>query len=293
MMKYQDKIIDDIVDYSRYIEFDMGDDVEISELKASLSKLSNLSDCVVGVGVSVSTKLSSTIPGLTSFPEFQSKKMSLPITQSDLFVCFYGKDPGVVFHHSRTIEDALLPVFKRSRLVDGFKYDIGRDLTGYEDGTENPEGQDAIDAAIVQAQDNNLDGGSFVVLQQWLHNFQAFDQMSQSRQDQSIGRYRESNEEFDAPESAHVKRTAQESFEPEAFLVRRSMPWSSAEGSGLMFTAFTKDFSAFEIQMNRMIGKDDGIIDGIFEFTVPISGSYYWCPPVKENGEINFSALGV
>ena len=95
----------------------------------------------------------------------------------------------------------------------------------------------------------------------------------------------------DAPESAHVKRAEQESFSPEAIVLRRSMPFSQTFGEGLMFVAFGKSLDAFEVQMRRMTGHDDGITDGLFEFSRPISGSYYWCPPVSGDGNLDLSAL--
>ena len=101
------------------------------------------------------------------------------------------------------------------------------------------------------------------------------------------------NEEVDdAPISAHVQRTAQESFEPEAFVVRRSMPWADAGGEGLMFVAFGDTLNSFEAQLLRMIGHEDQVIDGLFRFTRPISGSYFWCPPVI-GGKIDLTALGL
>lgn len=106
--------------------------------------------------------------------------------------------------------------------------------------------------------------------------------MQPEERDHCIGRRRSDNEELDdAPESAHVKRTAQESFDPEAFVVRRSMPWADASAAGLMFVAFGHSLDAFEAQMRRMVGLDDGIVDALFRFTRPLSGAYFWCPPVK------------
>lgn len=83
--------------------------------------------------------------------------------------------------------------------------------------------------------------------------------MSLEEQDASIGRRRDDNEEIeDAPSSAHVKRTAQESFEPEAFVLRRSMPWAEGARAGLVFVPFGRSFDAFEAQLTRMMGLDDG-----------------------------------
>ena len=176
--------------------------------------------------------------------------------------------------------------------MDGFKYDRGLDLTGYEDGTENPEGDAAREAAIVGGAKAGLDGSSFVATQQWVHELDHFEAMSEDSRDYIIGRRISDNEELDdAPASAHVKRTAQESFDPEAFVVRRSMPWADAEGVGLMFVAFGRSLDAFEAQLRRMAGQEDGVVDGLFRFTRPISGSYFWCPPVA-NGCLDLTAIG-
>jgi porphyrinogen peroxidase len=62
--------------------------------------------------------------------------------------------------------------------------------------------------------------------------------------------------------------------------------------AGLMFVAFGRSFDAFEAQWARMTGAEDGVIDGLFRFTRPISGAYFWCPPVKV-ARVDLSALGL
>jgi len=130
-------------------------------------------------------------------------------------------------------------------------------------------------------------------VQQWVHDLDRFESMSQSQRDYTFGRRLADNEEIeDAPDSAHVKRTAQEDFDPEAFVVRRSMPWATADSEGLVFVAFGKSFDAFEALLNRMMGQDDGVMDGLFTFTHPVTGSYFWCPPMK-NGQLDLRAVGL
>ena len=68
------------------------------------------------------------------------------------------------------------------------------------------------------------------------------------------------------------------------------MPWTDAQSAGLMFVAFGKSFDAFEAQLRRMTGADDKIVDALFKFTRPVSGAYFWCPPVK-NGKLDLRAL--
>ncbi len=183
----------------------------------------------------------------------------------------------------------MIEAFRHGRGPNGH----GRDLTGYEDGTENPVGEAAEAAAFVRGGGPGLDGGSYAAVQQWVHDFDAFEKLGQPGQDHAIGRRHSDNEELDdAPDSAHVKRTAQESFEPEAFVLRRSMPWALAHKAGLMFVAFGHSFDAFEAQMRRMAGQEDGIVDALFQFTKPVNGAYFWCPPVAD-GRLDLRALGL
>jgi len=64
--------------------------------------------------------------------------------------------------------------------------------------------------------------------------------------------------------------------------VRRSMPWAEGDQAGLVFVAFGRSLDAFEAQLTRMTGGKDGIVDALFGFTQPVTGSYFWCPPMKE-----------
>ena len=248
---------------------------------------------VVGFGISLLQALNRNVDGLHAFPALSHDGLDIPSTQTALLCWLRGNDRGELFHQSRLVESLLMPAFTLSDCIDSFQFDQVRDLSGYEDGTENPEGEDALAAAIVQGQGNGLDGSSFVAVQQWLHDFDSFDAMTTEQQDDAIGRHVSDNEEFDeAPESAHVKRSAQESFDPEAFMLRHSMPWAEDTEGGLVFVAFGKSFDAFEAILRRMLGLEDGIQDALFSFTQPISGSYFWCPPMQDDA-LDLSALGL
>jgi len=118
-----------------------------------------------------------------------------------------------------------------------------------------------------------------------------FESFPESHRDHVIGRAAADNEELDdAPASAHVKRTAQESFDPPAFMIRRSMPWAGADTEGLEFVAFVASLDRFERMMRRMLGLEDGMVDGLFEFSRPVTGGYYWCPPA-ERERLDLSVL--
>ena len=68
------------------------------------------------------------------------------------------------------------------------------------------------------------------------------------------------------------------------------MPWIDGQSSGLAFVALGRSFYAFEAQMRRMLGLEDGITDGLFRFSRVLSTSYYWCPPLRD-GRLDLRAL--
>jgi putative iron-dependent peroxidase len=250
-------------------------------------------DCgVVGLGLQVVQRLGRTIPGLRPFPALSGPSANVPATQNALWVMLRGNDRGGLFDLTRQIAAVLVGGIILDDAMDTFVYAGGRDLTGYEDGTENPKGKAASSAALVTSGEG-IRGSSFVAVQRWQHDLKRFAEFSPARRDNIIGRRRGTNEELGgAPKSAHVKRTAQESFDPAAFVMRRSMPWATAFAQGLEFIAYGNSLDHFERQLRRMCGLDDGIGDALFRFSRPLTGGYYWCPPVS-HGRLDLTLLGL
>lgn len=279
-------IFEPVPDHARHLFFDL---IPGGDIRAALSALAAVCDgqsVVLGIGAPVAQALKTAVPGLRAFPELPLAQPPIPSTQHALWLWLRGEAPGDLLLRGHVLEALAAPAFVLKQAIASFRHQDCRDLSGFEDGTENPEGEAATAAAV------GSDSSSFAAVQQWLHDFPAFDAMLPAEQNACVGRDRVSNKELDdAPESAHVKRTAQEDFEPEAFVVRRSMPWVSGADAGLMFLAFGKSFDAFEAQLKRMTGYDDGITDALFRFTRPLTGGYYWCPPV-EGGATDLGALG-
>jgi putative iron-dependent peroxidase len=239
---------------------------------------------VLGIGAPLAQVLGREVPGLRSFPQLQAQVPN-PATQHALWLWLRGEERGELFLRAQALQQLLAPALRLVDSVDGFLHRGGRDLTGYEDGTENPVDEQAIEAAIVSGDVPGMAGSSFAAFQLWKHDLDYFKALPQAEQDNIIGRRLSDNEELDdAPESAHVKRTAQESFAPEAFMVRRSVAWADERGAGLAFVAMGHSFDAFEVQLKRMSGLEDGIIDGLYRFSRPLSGGYYWCPALGEGG---------
>ena len=299
---YQPGILEGVPAVARYVSFNLAAQVHdarpIKEALARLSPLVNGSDVVLGIGPSLATALGAEIPGLHEFPELAGQGVKVPSTPGTLWCWIRGDDLGDLLHDTRKVQKALAPAFVIRHVVDAFRHALGesghgRDLTGYEDGTENPTGDAAEEAAFTHGQGEGLDGASFVAVQQWLHDLDAFEALADDEKDHHIGRRRSDNEELeDSPTSAHVKRTAQEDFDPPAFMLRRSMPWMMSMQAGLVFVAFGQSLYAFETQMRRMAGLEDGTIDAIFSISRPLNGAYFWCPPMRD-GKLDLRRLGL
>ncbi len=276
---------------ARHLFFDLEPEASPERTRTLLAGLVPGDDLVVGVGRTVTSLLDARIDGLREAPPLEGVGVSFPSTPVGLWAWLRGGDRGDLVHRTRELREAVSPSFELVDVLDSFVHGDSLDLTGYVDGTENPTGDDAARVALVSGLSPGLDGSSFVAVQRWRHDLAAFFAMSESERDATIGRRIRDNEEIeDAPESAHVKRTAQEDFEPEAFLVRRSMPWADPESEGLVFVAFAAGFEPFEALCRRMLGVDDGVTDALFRFTAPETSSYFWCPPM-EGERLDLSAL--
>jgi putative iron-dependent peroxidase len=247
---------------------------------------------VVGMGVPLIRALGSSVTGLHTFPALSGLACSVPSTQQSLWLRFGGDDRSTLFDRSEKALAMLAPAFAIDEVLDTFLYAGGRDLTGYEDGTENPKAEAAVEAALVGA-GKGLKCSSFVAVQKWVHDLARFRSYSTDQANAVVGRRIQDNEEIgDAPQSAHVKRTAQESFDPPAFMLRRSLAWATGRKRGLEFVAYVESLERFERPLRRMVGLDDGVVDGLFTFSRPVTGGYYWCPPIAE-GRLDFSLVGL
>jgi putative iron-dependent peroxidase len=247
----------------------------------------------LGLGQPLVLALGAKIPGLRPFPALCGPGIAFPSTQGALWAFLAGNDAGELHDRARALRSALGEGFILREEIATFQYRHGRDLTGFEDGTENPRDDRAVAAAITSSENDAIDGASFAAIQRYVHDLDGFAKLSTAAKADVIGRSLETNEELaSAPASAHVKRTAQESFEPEAFVLRRAMPWGDSTESGSYFLAYGESLDRFERLLTRMAGLEDGIVDGLLKVSRALTGGYYWCPPVREE-RIHLAALGL
>jgi porphyrinogen peroxidase len=224
----------------------------------------DLSRTVVGIGQPLAALLGLKIEDLPDFTAMSTPGIDWPCTQGALWLALYGEDDGELLYEARRLQKVLGEGVVVEDCIPVYQFKEGRDLSGYVDGTANPVGAAAEEAALRE------DGSSFVSTQCWLHDLEALDGMSSLHRDHMIGRRLADNEELaDAPYSAHVERTAQEEV---GFLLRRSMPWGSLGRAGLAFVAYSRDPQTFVAHGRRMLGLDDGIWDAIFQLSRPLTG---------------------
>ncbi|WP_119344368.1 Dyp-type peroxidase [Facilibium subflavum] len=301
MIRYQKGIMADLPASAIYLFFQLEDKTHLKESLQVLQKLIDGESAVLGLGEQIMQKSSQKMPYHPYMPKGNQKKLA-PAWRCDLVLWLRNSDQGTLMHQARQIIKALKDAFSCIDITRACTYEasykedlmVSHDLSGFEDGTENPKQDDRYNVAIIDDKKKYLHGGSCWAVQKWVHDFDWLDKASLQAKEAAIGRSLSDNRELEnAPDSAHVKRTEQESFDPEAFMWRRSMPWIDDKlQGGLMFSCFARSFYPFEVQFNRMTGEDDGVVDGVFKFSKIKHTTFLWCPPFFK-GKLDLSFLSL
>jgi porphyrinogen peroxidase len=290
--RWQPAVLEPVPLLARYFELDLRPGADAKSVVSRLRDVRAPEKTVIGLGEPLALALGATIPGLRAFAGLSGPGCAFPSTQRALWAFLAGSDATDLHDRARAFCALTDAAFVVREEVPCFRYREGRDLSGYEDGTENPKGDRAVEAAIVARAGSGVDGSTFVAVQRWVHTLDQLSRLAADARDSVIGRRLSTNEEMEhAPRSAHVKRTAQESFDPPAFMVRRSMPWGGADRHGLYFVAYGESLDRFERVLRRMAGLEDGVVDGLLTFTRAVSGGYYWCPPLDAAGRLDLSRV--
>jgi putative iron-dependent peroxidase len=169
--------------------------------------------------------------------------------------------------------------------VHGFKYFDERDLLGFVDGTENPTGAAAEAAVTIGAEDPAFAGGSYVIVQKYLHDMAAWDALTVEEQERAIGRAKLSNVEMDdevKPANSHVAlNTIVEPDGTQRQILRDNMPFGSlgAGQFGTYFIGYAATPSVTELMLRRMfLGDPPGNYDRILDFSTAVTGSLFFVP---------------
>ena len=178
------------------------------------------------------------------------------------------------------IGNAISPVDE----VQGFRYFDDRDLMGFVDGTENPRGASATAAVLIGDEDANFAGGSYVIVQKYLHNLETWNALSTEAQERIIGRTKLSDIELDdsiKPTSAHNALTTIVEGGREIKILRDNMPFGRpSQGEfGTYFIGYSRSPRTIEQMLENMfVGRPPGNYDRILDFSRAVTGNLFFVP---------------
>ncbi len=246
--------------------------------------------CVVGIGADLWDRMYG-LPrprGLHPFVPLQGPKHSAPATPGDLLVHLRARHMDSCFELARHVTARLAGLAVVVDEVHGFKYFDERDLLGFVDGTENPEGQDASDAVLIGDEDPLHAGGSYVIVQKYLHDMAAWNALSVEEQERVIGRTKLDDIEMPddvKPANSHLAlNVIEDEHGVQRQIMRDNMPFGSVgDGEfGTYFIGYAATPDVIEQMLRNMfLGNPPGTYDRILDFSTAHTGSLYFVPTVE------------
>jgi putative iron-dependent peroxidase len=207
-----------------------------------------------------------------------------PATPADLFLHIHSGRLDANLALARAVRCGLEASVVVVEEIHGFTTQGNRDLTGFVDGTENPKGAERAGVALVGEEDAAFAGGSYVMIQRYIHDLKLWEALAVAEQEKTIGRTKETNEELEdavKPPFSHTARVVIEENGEELEIVRHSLPYGTTSENGLYFVAYTHTPERFRRMLTRMItSDDDGHHDRLLDFTHAVTGAAFFVPSV-------------
>ena len=253
--------------------------VEFRDIEAGLT-------CVTGIGSDAWDKLfGSPRPAeLHSFREIRSGDRHAVSTPGDILFHIRAKRIDLCFELAAQIMEKIGDTVSVADEVHGFRYFEDRDVIGFVDGTENPRGDAAREAAIVGDEDPTFAGGSYVIVQKYLHDMKGWNALPVETQERIIGRRKLSDIELDdaeKPASAHNALTVIEENGRELKILRDNMPFGRpGHGEfGTYFIGYSRTPRITETMLQNMfVGRPPGNYDRLLDFSRAVTGSLFFVP---------------
>lgn len=242
--------------------------------------------CIAGFGSEAWDKLfGSPRPAeLHPFREIRSGERHAVSTPGDVLFHIRARRMDLCFELATQIMERLGGAVAIVDEVHGFRYFDDRDVLGFVDGTENPRGDAAGEAAIIGDEDPAFRGGSYVIVQKYLHDMKAWNALPVEAQEQIIGRKKLSDIELDdaeKPTSAHSALTVIEENGKELKILRDNMPFGRpGHGEfGTYFIGYCRTPRITETMLQNMfVGRPPGNYDRILDFSRAVTGSLFFVP---------------
>lgn len=225
---------------------------------------------------------------LHPFPALDGPRYQAPSTPGDLLLHIRAQNQGLCFDLARRLLDRLGPAVTVVDETHGFRYYDRRDLLGFVDGTANPHGSQARRAALV-GPDQPLAGGSYLIVQKYVHDLAAWNALSATEQERVIGRTKLENIELPdqvKPADSHVAMTTVlDEDGAELDILRFNMPFGSLQSGelGTYFIAYAAGASVIERMLRAMFLGNEGAPRGdrILDFSFARTGGLFFAPPAE------------
>ena len=283
--------------YASFIAFDWQEGMDTELARHALAQVPMLTQflaeqfpeaglcSVVAIGVAAWEKLYGAKPKeLQAFPAIDNPVIDLPRHEWGGLLHIRSERHDLNFELSQRIAEQLAPMVAWGEQIDGFRYLDSRDLTGFVDGTENPEGDERADVALVGNEDPAFVGGSYLHIQRWLHNIPKWQSIPVAEQEQVIGRTKQDDVEMDdelKPPTAHIARVVIEEDGHELEILRQSMPYGHLGEMGLMFASYARSAQPFTRMLTMMFQCDgEGHYDHLLKYSRPVNGASLFAPSV-------------
>jgi porphyrinogen peroxidase len=243
--------------------------------------------CVTGIGHRLWDSLGGERrpAGLHEFREFRAPGRHAPSTPGDLLFHIRAGRMDLCYELASQIMFRAGSALTVVDEVHGFRYFDNRDVIGFVDGTENPAGAAADRAVLIGAEDGEFAGGSYVIVQKYLHDLDGWNKLPTEEQENIIGRYKLSDiEQPDGvkPSSAHNALTSITGDDGEEVqIVRDNMPFGTpGRGEyGTYFIGYSRSPEVTELMMRNMfIGSPEGNYDRLLDFSTAVTGSLFFIP---------------
>jgi porphyrinogen peroxidase len=245
--------------------------------------------CVMGFGSDAWDELfgPSRPAELHRFREIRAGARHAVSTPGDLLFHIRAKRMDLCFELATQIMASIGNAVAAVDEVHGFRYFDNRDLIGFVDGTENPIGEAAIDAVLVGEEDAAFAGGSYVIVQKYLHDLDGWNALSTEEQEGIIGRKKLSDVELDdsvKPTSAHNALTTIVEGGTEIKILRDNMPFGRVgQGEfGTYFIGYSRSPRTIEQMLENMfIGRPPGNYDRLLDFSRAVTGNLFFAPSAE------------
>ena len=243
--------------------------------------------CVVGLGSDFWQRLGAKgkPQELKPFAAIKGTAHNAPSTPADVLFHIRAQRQDMCFEFERLLMDSLGTSVQVVDEVSGFRYFDARDLLGFVDGTANPTGSDLPEATQIGEEDPEFRGGSYVVVQKYLHNLEAWNEQPAHQQETIIGRTKLDNVELDDddwPRKSHkTLATITDVQGKEHDIVRDNMPFGNAgqKEFGTYFIGYSRYLWVIEKMLQRMfIGEPAGAYDRLLDFSTAHTGSTFFVP---------------